>query len=298
MTLLHAATCVLLAFGPYYAIYKGSNLTEQTGVHILLLVSAAGYLVTQLCKSLLIVSLFPESAGEDASLFDHAIEAVVNLVDVGGMYYTLQNKRMGRHMIETRLLCVGMGWAFAESIAGNLFAFILNSREMEFTWSLIIRALAANVTLLSNLMVCRLLSMLTRSKSFAASPGVLTTLLLILAVGTPSANRYLRHEISSVSSFSSSWLSSSFSSSPSSSSSASSSATQLMSWLSSPSSLLSSSSASVWLALLCQTVVTVAIAILVGCYASQSNKPTTTDHPEGKSTAATSFTKDGQEKAC
>jgi len=155
MTFYYFINCVGLTFAPLFFLYKFSPLSEygslwRSGIGL------CGYILTQVCKLLVIASFMIPPAP-----LDYAI-------DCCGMYYVL-TKQQKASLTEVKILSVAVGWSFAESLLTRFIDFYVNARSLQFDWKYLIIAADANFALLQNVSICTLLWLASRgSRSSSA----------------------------------------------------------------------------------------------------------------------------------
>ncbi|CAD5205677.1 unnamed protein product [Bursaphelenchus okinawaensis] len=140
MTFFHFVNCCVLAFAPYFVVYKYSVLSEYSSLFQFL--QAGGvYFFTQFCKLLTYATFFPAPDNFTASGFQHFLLNTGDLFDVVGLWLAI-NMATGRG--EIRFLVSGFSWAFAHSVASHLLPLFIGARKMAFSWAYIQRGIEAN----------------------------------------------------------------------------------------------------------------------------------------------------------
>ncbi|CAD5208506.1 unnamed protein product [Bursaphelenchus xylophilus] len=140
MTFFHFANCCVLAFSPYFMVYKYSALSEYSSLFQFL--QAGGiYFVTQFCKLLTYATFFPSPDNYTISGYQHFVMNSGDLFDVVGLWLAI-NIVSGRG--EVRFLVSGFSWAFAHSIASHLLPLFIGARKMAFSWAYVQRGIEAN----------------------------------------------------------------------------------------------------------------------------------------------------------
>jgi len=158
MTLFHFGNCVALAYVPYVLTYKLSGLSEY-GVFWKCVQAGGVYLVTQLCKLLVLATFFPtfddtNFAGLTTDLFTEFFKSTVDLADFVGLYLVIS--RMGGKT-EIKLLVAGLGWATAEVITTRLLPLWFGARGLEFDWKYIQMSFDCNISMVQHITTAALI---------------------------------------------------------------------------------------------------------------------------------------------
>lgn len=147
MTFLHGAACAVFCFGPPLAIYKGTGVSDQSGTRRLLCIAVVSYFLNLVAKSLLVASFFPATC-ESWLACSVMIDAVTVAMEVITIRYLLFHKTFLSYAAETRVLCIGLGWAMGHLIYsnGNLLSRAVAS--IGFSWMGVYFSLQASLILL------------------------------------------------------------------------------------------------------------------------------------------------------
>ncbi|XP_076028367.1 BOS complex subunit TMEM147 [Oratosquilla oratoria] len=182
MTLFHFGNCIALAYGPYFLTYKYSGLPEYGAFWKCVQVGGM-YMLTQLCKMLLLATFFPTMDGppENASLFIEFIKTTVDFGDLVGLSIVMGRIAGSGHI---KVLVTGLGWAAADLLLTRALPLWVGARGLEFDWKYIQLSLDANISLVHHLCVALLLWLWWRS-DLATTLRPLVALLLALGVYQP-----------------------------------------------------------------------------------------------------------------
>jgi len=160
MTFLHFVNCALLSLGPLFTIYKASKLSEYNSFFPVLY-SALIHSATQAVKLLLFATLVPAAEEGQFEILHELLKALVSAGDVVGIYFALSQKKVGS---ETRILCVGLGWAMAETVLTRLVPLWVGARQLEFSWDYIQMSIEANFSLLRLIALTALVWLYTHTR--------------------------------------------------------------------------------------------------------------------------------------
>ncbi|XP_064469432.1 BOS complex subunit TMEM147-like isoform X2 [Ornithodoros turicata] len=150
MTLFHFGNCVALAYVPYLLTYKYSGLSEY-GAFWKCAQAAAMYIVTQLCKMLVLATFFPPgdvSSIGGVDVLGEFLKATVDLADLVGLHIVM-TKVAGKG--ETKFLVAGLGWASAELLMTRFVPLWVGARGMEFDWRYIQLSFDSNISLVNHI---------------------------------------------------------------------------------------------------------------------------------------------------
>ncbi|CAD8124367.1 unnamed protein product [Paramecium sonneborni] len=149
MAFSHLINCLLLAFGPFFVVYKARSLAEQ-GAYKTVLISILGCLLTQFCKLFLLASLsvITEQLIHIKLLFD--------LIDCYGIILVSKQKTNIDDKL-SRIFAIAIGWGLMDCVMKHLFTFIPNATTDEFTWTFILRGITANLEFFETLFLVGLL---------------------------------------------------------------------------------------------------------------------------------------------
>lgn len=150
MTVLHMVNCSLTAFAPHGALLWA--LSEDSPWPLAAM-SGAFFLATQITKILLLVALPFPSGDETFHAVWECLKCIINLADVFGVAFLLRTRQaLAFHDYKHRVLLCALGWALAESVASNVFSFLIGARTADFTWEYTLRAVLSNFNLISQIL--------------------------------------------------------------------------------------------------------------------------------------------------
>ncbi|PFH35148.1 hypothetical protein BESB_060350 [Besnoitia besnoiti] len=179
MTILHFAACSVCCFGPNYAIYKGTEVSEQAGTMSLIAFSSVAYLLTQLLKSLIVASLVPATC-HSYFVCEALTQVLLGALELMGLYFVVRHRTALAFDADSRLLSVGLGWSFAHSLFTNLLPVIASARTAAFHWKFFYGALSANVSTVSLMALTVLVFLATRRKQAQATATTASALAAVL----------------------------------------------------------------------------------------------------------------------
>ncbi|CBZ54235.1 AGAP008757-PA, related [Neospora caninum Liverpool] len=145
MTLLHFFASSVCCFGPIYAVYKATEVSDQAGTLWLIALSATSYLFTQLLRSLVVASLVPATC-HLYFVCEAFTQILWGVMEVIGLYFVVHHRTAMTFDADSRLLSIGLGWSFAHSLFTNLLPIISSARTVAFHWKFLYGALSANVS--------------------------------------------------------------------------------------------------------------------------------------------------------
>jgi len=168
MTLFHFANCIALAVAPYFITYKYSGLAEYSSIWKIAQ-AGLGYFVAQLCKMLVLATVFPASEfeGEHFSGVNEFLKSTVDLLDLVGLYLVITRAVGGKG--EVRFLAGGLGWATADLLATRLLPFWMGARGLEFDWMYVRLSLESNLNLVHFLAVAFLVWFWSRQQELSSA---------------------------------------------------------------------------------------------------------------------------------
>ncbi len=112
-------------------------------------------MVTQVAKFIILAILFPiifyssniEGAQTTFVLEHDLFKALISVIDVYGLYYILNDKKLITVMgeIQVKILSVALGWAFAELLTTQFLDIIFQAWSNEFKTIYVIQALTGNL---------------------------------------------------------------------------------------------------------------------------------------------------------
>jgi len=188
--MFHFLNCLLLTFAPFFIVYRGTKLSEESALKSCAL-AGLGYATTQALKAFLMATFLPSV---DVSIFNpvqEALKVVVNMVELVGIHYTLQlTPKLSKFSHGDRIITVGLGWALTESLVLYLLPLWLGARGLEFSWEFIEMGVASNINLLMYCGVVGAVWLRSRTNlETAAFPLLLGISVLFLIA--PAINMYM-----------------------------------------------------------------------------------------------------------
>lgn len=163
MTFIHGAACAMFCFGPSLAIYKATNLSDQSGTRWLLSLAAIFYLFNLFAKSLLVASFLPSTC-ESSFVCSVAIDLITVVMEINSIKYLLSHKTSLSYSAETRLLCIGLGWSVGHIICANGNILLKAVGSVAFNWLNIFYALQASLSSMCYLSATALTFMASRRR--------------------------------------------------------------------------------------------------------------------------------------
>ncbi|CDJ63893.1 hypothetical protein, conserved [Eimeria necatrix] len=183
MTVLHGAACAGFCFGPIAAIYKATNLSDQTGTKKLLALATAFYFVNLFGKSLIVATLLPSTC-ESSFLCSAIIDLVTVVMELTSIKYILNSKKALAYSSETRLLCIGLGWALGQVLCSNGHLLLRAIGGNSFHWEGVYQAMQSSLSPISYLSITALMFLSTRRHLPMTSRAGLVFLASLLAPWT------------------------------------------------------------------------------------------------------------------
>ena len=163
MTFTHLMNCLSLTYGPIYAIYSGSTLSEQN-------VSGFGksigyYLIFAFSKMVLYATIIPYDSNlnnpplknEDLNFLEELIKTLISLIEIIFLFYVLKAKNYEYEDSNAIILNVSLGWSLADSLCTNLFYFFMYATGEEFSWEFIQTGIQANIDLIEKIAIVALI---------------------------------------------------------------------------------------------------------------------------------------------
>ncbi|VDM96823.1 unnamed protein product [Thelazia callipaeda] len=160
MTFFHFVNCVVLSYAPYFIAYRYSGLSEYCSIWKCTYAVLA-YLLTQLGKMLVLATFFPTSDFDGFDMIPEVMKASADIFDVMGLHTVIVYLMAGKS--EVRFLTVGLGWAFAHSVATRLVGLWVGARATSFHWKYIQMALDSNIDLVFYIAMAALVWLFTRN---------------------------------------------------------------------------------------------------------------------------------------
>ncbi|EDO34164.1 predicted protein [Nematostella vectensis] len=160
MTLFHFGNCLALAYFPYFIVYKCSGLSEYSPFWRCVKAGGA-YIVTQLCKMLVLATFFPTSDILPGSIdyIGEFLRSTVDFADLVGLYLVM-TKIAGKG--ELKVLVAGLGWSTAELIMTRLLPLWVGARGVEFDWKYMQMSFDANISLIHHIAIAALVWLWSR----------------------------------------------------------------------------------------------------------------------------------------
>ena len=161
MTFTHLMNCLSLTYGPIYAIYSGSRLSEQNvnGFEK----SIGYYLIYAFTKMILYATIIPYDSNdnppkiEDLNFLEELIKTFISLTEIIFIFYVLKAKNYEYEDSNAIILNVSLGWSLADSICTNLFYFFMYATREEFSWEYIQTSIQANIDLIEKIAIVALI---------------------------------------------------------------------------------------------------------------------------------------------
>jgi len=186
MAILHFMNCMLLTFGPLIVLYRSSKLFEERALRSCTF-AGFGFAATQVIKIFVMATFLPtptEAAVAVAAvslpiaaptfhLTQELMKTAVNLIEYFGVKMTLEGKHLAKYEHHVRVLAVGLGWTFAESLVLYLIPLWIGARGMEFEWEYIEMGVASNISLLLHIGFAGLVWLRTRTDISASAKKIL-----------------------------------------------------------------------------------------------------------------------------
>uniref|UniRef100_A0A0A9YXN6 BOS complex subunit TMEM147 n=1 Tax=Lygus hesperus TaxID=30085 RepID=A0A0A9YXN6_LYGHE len=183
MTLYHFGNCLALVYIPYHLTYKYSGLSEY-GAFWKCIQAGGIYILTQLCKMLILATFFPTSDSSMHGAVDtvgEALKATVDVADVFGLYLVLSGIPGKGH---AKLLTAGLGWAGAEAVLSRFLLLWVGARGAEFDWKYMQKSLESNISLVQHITTGTLVWLWTRHDLKKSLVPIVSTMLLLAAYRT------------------------------------------------------------------------------------------------------------------
>uniref|UniRef100_A0A915MXC1 BOS complex subunit TMEM147 n=1 Tax=Meloidogyne javanica TaxID=6303 RepID=A0A915MXC1_MELJA len=142
MTFFHFCNCLILAYAPYFIVYKYSALSEYSTIWKCGQ-AALAYLLTQFIKMLTLATFYPVLDSAEFNPTYETMKSAVDVMDIIGLHFTMTYSGKG----QVRMLSAGLGWAAAHA-ALNYFVFLLvGARAAGFSWRYLQTAFESNIYL-------------------------------------------------------------------------------------------------------------------------------------------------------
>lgn len=147
--MLHFLSCVLLAFGIHVILYRSTNLIEESALRACIW---AGFMfaITQAFKIFAMATFLPSAELTEWTYSQEFLKTLINAMELVGAYTAFTFiPHLSKFSHGTRILCVGLGWSFAQALLQYLVPLWLEAKE--FSWEHIQMALSSNLDLLLNM---------------------------------------------------------------------------------------------------------------------------------------------------
>lgn len=185
MTYFQFFNCVILTYGPYYALAKATNLSENDSMK-LFVNGAMGYVASQVVQMLLLATLLANNEG----WAPEAARVLFSVADVAALRWVL-SQRYGQDTRSVILGCV-LGWGLAKSLLTRFVPLWIGTRGLQMDWSLFSAAIEANIELLSGVALATAVYVSVNKRySGRGRTGIVLLAVLAAAVPLPLAGRAL-----------------------------------------------------------------------------------------------------------
>jgi len=180
---------MLLTYGPHIILYRSTKLSDESALKSCSL-AAVGFAATQVLKIFLMAALL--SSADDAVFAptQEVMKLLVNVVELYGTQLTLKSANLSKFDYSARILAVGLGWSFAESVALFFIPLWIGARGMEFSWEYIEMGIASNINLLFHLAFVAAVWLRTRTDLEASAVPFIYGSIVAYTLW-PSVNSYL-----------------------------------------------------------------------------------------------------------
>ncbi|CDW73298.1 UNKNOWN [Stylonychia lemnae] len=208
MTVSTTINSFLLTFGPLIVTYQGLNL-KQFNAYPACFFGAIAFLLTQIGKFIILAIAFPlifpgddfsedDEQGSKFQVEHDVLRALVSCVDIVGLYFVLNAKRLMTIMgdLDVKIVAVGLGWSAAELVTSNFLDIIFQSWSNEMKSEYIMQALSANLDILEIIALTYLAYTLTKKEE--SSKKNLVYILVVLRYLMPVVLRYTKEQTKDV----------------------------------------------------------------------------------------------------
>ena len=204
MTVSTTINSFLLTFGPLIVTYQGLNL-KQYNAYPGCFFGAIAFLLTQVAKFIILAIVFPimfpgddfgdEEQGGKFVIEQDILRALVSCVDIVGLYFVFQGKRLQTIMgdVDVKIVAVGLGWSAAELATSNFLDIIFQSWSNEMKVEYIMQALSANLDTVEIIALAYLGYALTK-RDEGSSKKNLVYILVLMRYLMPVVLRYAREQ--------------------------------------------------------------------------------------------------------
>lgn len=190
MAIFHFFNCSLATFSPFYIIFDGFKLSQNVGIHKLSVIVFFYYIITQIIK-LFILAFFSFGLLQNMNIFNIVFQESANIIDLVGIHYILMHKHINTISVHERLLSVGLGWGFFDSVATNFFPYLIGARSLDFSLKYVYRSVAACSFLVSNLAKVCLLFLWIKNRSTQNNNTLIYVLLTFFSFALPLINKII-----------------------------------------------------------------------------------------------------------
>ncbi|CAG0882659.1 unnamed protein product [Darwinula stevensoni] len=135
------------------------------------------YVVTQLCKMLILATFFP-ATDVPGDYLQELLKTTVDLADLVGISM-MMNQIPGKG--DLKVLAAGLGWATAELFLTRLVPMWFGARGVEFNWKYIQMSIESNINLVGHLTTVTLVWLWSRHDLSQTVFPVITMLLLAMS---------------------------------------------------------------------------------------------------------------------
>lgn len=189
--MFHFLNCVLLTFGPHFILYRSTKLLEENAIGSCWW-AGIGYGVTQILRIFVMATFLPSANIDQWSTSQEVLKSLVNVMEVVGAHVTLLLiPNLSKFSHPHRILCVGVGWSFVQSLALYFIPLWIGARGTEFSWEYMLMGVASNVNLLLHMSLFASVWLQSRTDlEGRGAPLVLACLLTHILL--PSIVNYLR----------------------------------------------------------------------------------------------------------
>jgi hypothetical protein len=131
------------------------------------------------------------STPREFHLFEELAKSVISLIEILGVQQTLAlTPNLSKFSAGTRILAIGLGMAFAESLSRCLIPIVMGARGSEFSWTYLELAIGSNISLLLHLAFVTFVWLRMRTDvNKATLPLIWSALIAYCAL--PSLDNYL-----------------------------------------------------------------------------------------------------------
>jgi len=208
--MLHFMNCMLLTFGPLIVLYRSSKLFEERALRSCTF-AGFGFAATQVIKIFVMATFLPTTEAAVAvatsavassippfHFTQELMKTAFNLIEYFGVKFVLEGKHLAKYEHHVRVLAVGLGWTFAESLILYLIPLWIGARGMEFEWEYIEMGVTSNISLLLHIGFAGMVWLRTRTDTSPSAkrlllPAILTYLVLPLPLSYLEKVQHVSH---------------------------------------------------------------------------------------------------------